>query len=204
MRKPLFIMNYLAHIYLSFGKEDVLIGNFIADFIKNKELPLYDEAIHKGIFLHREIDSYTDNHAIIRQGTKRLRKNHGKYGAVVIDILYDNLLATNWDKYHDQSLEEYAQFVYAIFQDRMDELPELLQRSLPQMIEQDWLSQYQYEEGIRKALGSLDKRTRFPSNFIQASEELNRDRALYNEEFHQFFPEVIAFAKNHLKQSKNS
>lgn len=191
-------MNYLAHIFLSFGSEDVLIGNFIADFIKNKELPLYSASVQKGILLHREIDSYTDNHAIIRRGAKRLRAKHGKYAAVVIDILYDNLLANNWQDYHKQPLPTYTKTVYAIFKKRMEELPELLQRSLPQMMAHDWLTHYQTDEGITRALKSLDRRTRFPSQFVVALEELNRDRALYNEEFHQFFPDVIEFAKDYL------
>ena len=57
-------MNFLAHIFLSCGSEDLLIGNFIADFISNKEVNQYDPEVQKGIQLHREIDSYTDNHPV--------------------------------------------------------------------------------------------------------------------------------------------
>ena len=36
-------MNYLAHAYLSFGNEDILVGNMISDFVKGKKK--YDYSI---------------------------------------------------------------------------------------------------------------------------------------------------------------
>lgn len=82
-------MNYMAHIYLSHGKEEQLLGNFIADFVGNKDLVNYGKKVIEGIMLHRKIDSFTDNHDIVRKGTKRLRSIQGKYAPVVIDIIYD-------------------------------------------------------------------------------------------------------------------
>ena len=49
-------MNILAHLYLSGQNEDVIIGNFIGDFVKGKQIQKYPEEIVKGIRLHREID----------------------------------------------------------------------------------------------------------------------------------------------------
>ena len=48
-------MNFLAHLYLSGEDEELMIGNFIADFIRNREVTNYSEGIQKGIFLHRKI-----------------------------------------------------------------------------------------------------------------------------------------------------
>ncbi|MEL7021319.1 MAG: DUF479 domain-containing protein, partial [Bacteroidota bacterium] len=84
-------MNFLAHLFLSCNDESLLIGNFIADAIRNRDLKQYSKAIQSGVLLHRKIDSYTDNHPIIRKGTKRLRPQHRKYAAVVIDVFYDYL-----------------------------------------------------------------------------------------------------------------
>jgi acyl carrier protein phosphodiesterase len=66
-------MNFLAHIYLSGDSEDLLIGNFIADFVKGKQYEQFVGSIQKGIFLHRQIDYFTDTHALVRQSTKRLQ-----------------------------------------------------------------------------------------------------------------------------------
>ena len=40
-------MNFLAHLYLSDNKDDIMIGNFIADHVKGKEMFIYNEAIQK-------------------------------------------------------------------------------------------------------------------------------------------------------------
>ena len=58
-------MNFLAHAYLSFGQEEILVGNLVADFIKGKELRQFSEDIQIGILLHREIDSFTDTHPLV-------------------------------------------------------------------------------------------------------------------------------------------
>ena len=57
-------MNYLAHACLSFGNEDILVGNMISDFIKGKKKFDYPVAIQNGIMLHRMIDTFTDAHAV--------------------------------------------------------------------------------------------------------------------------------------------
>ena len=59
-------MNYLAHSYLSFSHEQ-LVGNMIADFIKNREREFLPSEIQKGIKLHRAIDTFTDAHPVIHQ-----------------------------------------------------------------------------------------------------------------------------------------
>ena len=82
-------MNYLAHLFLSCQDEDLVIGNFIADSIRNKEVATFSPAIQQGISLHRKIDAYTDSHPIVRLSTRRLHPHHHKYAPVVIDIFFD-------------------------------------------------------------------------------------------------------------------
>jgi len=59
-------MNYLAHAYLSFGNQDILTGNMISDFVKGKTKFDYPLTIQKGIYLHRQIDSFTDSHILTK------------------------------------------------------------------------------------------------------------------------------------------
>ncbi len=190
-------MNYLAHLYLSCDNEDLLIGNFIADSISNKQVNDYSPEIQAGIKLHRQIDSYTDQHPIVRQGTHRLQPHHRKYSPVVIDVLYDHLLANNWKRYSGTSLADFAQDTYRIFNKRMEEMPAKMKKRLPKMIAHDWLMSYQSLEGLQFTLEKMDERTRFPSNFVNAVEHLKADYEAFNNEFNTFFPEVIAFVEDH-------
>ena len=42
-------MNYLAHLYLAGEDHELIIGNFIADAVKGKQIETFSEGIRKGI-----------------------------------------------------------------------------------------------------------------------------------------------------------
>ncbi len=184
-------MNHLAHLFLSCSNDDLLIGNFIADYIKNKEVATYIPAIQEGIYLHRKIDTFTDNHPLVLQGTHRLQANHHKYSPVVIDILYDYILSKNWHRYSPIPLQDFAKNVYQILTKRYDELPQKLQQYLHNMIADNWLLKYGTYDGLAFVFEKMDQRTKFPSNFTAAVQDLKDDYELYETEFNQFFPEVM-------------
>jgi len=186
-------MNFLAHLFLSCENEDRMVGNFLADFLTNREVENYSEEIQKGIFLHRKIDSYTDNHPLVRQGTKRLHPRHHKYAAVIIDIFYDFLLANNWEKYSEQTLPEFTQSVYQNLEQKRDLMPSPLKKQLPRMIAKDWLAAYGTEEGLRFTFSRMKARTSRPQYFENAFESLIADYSFFDEEFQFFFPEVMKF-----------
>ena len=60
-------MNYLAHLYLSSGNKDLMIGNFIADHVKGNAINNFSDEIISGIKLHRLIDDFTDHHPIVEK-----------------------------------------------------------------------------------------------------------------------------------------
>ena len=184
-------MNFLAHLFLSCQSEDLIIGNMIADFIRNKEVAGYSEGVQQGIFLHRSIDHFTDNHAMVRQGTQRLRPIHGKYSPVVIDIFYDYCLAKNWATYSPQKFPEFREWIYDILRKRKNDLPDRLEKRISRWIEGDWLQGYSTKEGLHFVFKQMDKRTKFPSAFAKSVDHLHENFELYNKEFNLFFPEVI-------------
>ena len=100
-------MNFLAHLYLSGNDPLVRLGNFIGDFVKGRDLAdRYEPAIVKGIELHRAIDEFTDQHAIVKQSKMRLRPKYRHYAPVIVDIFYDHFLAAGWDNHSEQLLPE--------------------------------------------------------------------------------------------------
>nr|WP_235295669.1 acyl carrier protein phosphodiesterase [Portibacter marinus] len=171
----------------------------MADFITNRQVSEYSPEIQKGIQLHRMIDSFTDNHEMVRKGTKRLRNYHGKYAPVVIDILYDNILARNWDQYHERALEDFTRDAYLTLYQRMTDLPDKLKQRVPLMVADDFLTKYRDENGLKRALRSLDRRAKFASNFEAAAQQLRNERALFESEFHSFFPEVVEMSRTFCK-----
>jgi len=192
-------MNFLAHLFLSCDNEELLIGNFIADFIKIKEVADYSPEIQKGIDLHRQIDTYTDQHPMVKQGVHRLRPHHRKYAPVVLDILYDYILVNNWSRYSGQSINGFAKDMYEILEKRMDELPAKLRKRLPGMIEANWLEAYGTKDGLIFTFQKMDERTSFPSNFVDAFDHMQADYKDFENEFNLFFPELIQYVDSNCK-----
>jgi acyl carrier protein phosphodiesterase len=192
-------MNYLAHTLLSFGNEYLLIGNFITDFINAKQARALEQQFQKGVNLHRHIDNFTDSHQMFIRGRRRLAEYHGKYSPVVLDILYDYLLAKNWHRHSDVSLGTHAKNSYRIFEKYANVFVENGVLHIPKMINHDFLQSYAEEERVRYVLGRMDNRTKFESQFYKAMDHLLKDYDLYEEEFNSFFPDVIAMVKTEIK-----
>lgn len=191
-------MNFLAHIYLSGENDKITIGNFMADSIRGKSYKKYPIDIQKGILLHREIDTFTDAHPIVRQSTKRLHKNYGHYSGVIVDILYDHFLAKNWEDYSTTPLTVYTESFYNVLEDAFEILPLRIQKLMPFMIADNWLLNYSKMEGIQRVLDGMNRRTKYKSKMNEATNELKKHYTEFEEEFTLFFEELIIFSKNKL------
>ncbi len=192
------IMNFLGHIYLSHGIEEITIGNFIGDFVKGNKHENYPPEIQKGILLHREIDRFTDHDEQIRASSTRLKADFGRYSAVVIDVFIDYLLATSWEKFHPLSLEEFSQDFFRIITKNKPLLPERVQGFVPHMIEHNWLTGYATLYGIERSLKGIDRRTSGDTELYKATEILEKHYTEFQAEFMEYFPRVIQHTKTFL------
>lgn len=193
-------MNFLAHIYLSGNSDMVTIGNFIADGIRGKKYKKYPKDIQLGILLHREIDTFTDAHPIVRQSTRRLHKNYSHYSGVIVDILYDHFLAKNWKNYSEVPLGNYIDHFYQSLEDNFEILPERIQKMMPFMIADNWLLNYANIDGIQRVLNGMNRRTQNKSNMNKATTELVAHYTEFENEFTLFFEELIHFSNNKLTE----
>lgn len=191
-------MNFLAHIYLSGTDQGVIIGNFIADGIKGKKYLKYPPSIQKGIILHREIDTYTDQHPTVKLSTARLHKNYGHYSGVIVDILYDHFLAKNWNFYHKTSLDKFVEEFYELLRENFTILPARIQRMMPYMVSDNWLLSYQSISGIARILNQMNHRTQGKSKMNLAIIDLEENYHNFEKEFTSFFEELMLFSKNKL------
>ena len=193
-------MNFLAHIYLSGNNKMVTIGNFIADGIKSDAYKKYPLDIQKGILLHREIDTFTDAHPVVRQSTKRLHETYGHYSRVIVDIVYDHYLAKNWKLYSSVNLKDFVEQFYKVLDDYSEILPIRIQKLMPHMIAGNWLLNYSKIEGIQRVLEGMNRRTNYRSKMNEATKELINYYREFEEEFTLFFDELIHFSNQKLKE----
>ena len=197
-------MNYLAHIYLSKNDELISIGNFMADHVKGDKFKLYSPDLQKGILLHRQIDSFTDAHELVRKSKRRLDDSYGLYRGIIIDILYDHMLAKNWHLYSEKPLGEYTKAFYGKLNRHYEVLPEKVQHMSKYLIKDDWLLSYAEIEGIQRVLEGMNRRTGGRSNMNLAINDLLEHYDDLESDFTVFFKELIVFSNDKLIEIKKA
>ena len=192
-------MNFLAHLFLSGSPQaptyaDLLLGNFIADSVPGRQLETYSPAVQAGIRLHRAIDTFTDQHPVVRRGTGRLRAaGYGKYAGVVSDMFLDHFLARYFPEFSAEPLADFAPRVYGQLTARQAEMPARVQHFLPYLTRQNWLLGYAEPAGIARALTGLSRRASPGSGMETAVAELEANYGAYEADFREFFPALQAY-----------
>jgi len=197
-------MNFLAHTYLSGTNDEIIVGNFMGDYIKGKNYVHLPELIKKGILIHRDIDYFTDTHPITRESRLRLSEKYHKYAGIIVDILYDHFLASNWKKYCAVSLEDYVNNAYLILKKHYEILPIGIKVWFPTFLENNWLLTYQTIDGIERVLDRMSENTSLPDYTSYAITVLRNEYASFASEFETFFIEIIAFIEEKYQVSISS
>jgi len=189
-------MNYLAHIFLSGIDDDIMIGNFIGDYVKGSDYNNYPEGIRKGIVLHRRIDSFTDGHKITHQSMSYFAPRYRKYAGIIIDVLYDHFLAINWERYSPQPLDQFKESVFEILKRYHSVLPDRVQYFIPSFIKNDWIGAYSTVEGILTVFDRMSMRTSLPNEGEFAREVIHKYYIQLQSEFLTYFPDIIRYVVN--------
>ncbi|MEE9407612.1 MAG: acyl carrier protein phosphodiesterase [Polaribacter sp.] len=177
-----------------------MIGNFIADHISGNNYNGFSKEIQQGIFLHREIDTFTDAHEVVRKSKRRLHERYKHYDGVIIDIFYDYFLAKNWSDYSAIPLDVYTNSIYNLFDEIKEELPIKSQNFIKYMIEYNILFNYKNKEGIEKVLKGVNQRTKGKSKMDLAIKDLNALETELEEDFTLFFKDLIEHTNKKIKE----
>ena len=186
-------MNYLSHIYLSGESEEIILGNFIGDYVKGQQFLNYPDNVAKGIVLHRHIDSFTDSHPVIIECIVKLRPVFGKYAGIVIDIFLDHFLAVNWRSYSFEKLSAFTKRFHAVILANFFQLPSPVKLFVPFLIQHKRLQSYESFEGVEKTLRIMARHTSLPAETEFALQILEEEYQFFNDAFNTFFPQIIDF-----------
>ncbi len=155
-------MNYLTHLFLSDPTPGCRVGNLIADSVKG---PITDEwpiDIARGLRQHRQLDVFAHQHPVYQRSRRRLDPRYGLCRGVMIDIFYDHFLASDWVRYSQRPLAEYADEAYRLLEEYDEQLPANFRPVAARMIEHDWLTAYRQVKVIAIVLERVAGRlTRF-------------------------------------------
>ncbi len=191
-------MNYLALLYLSFGHEEIMVGNYIADAVKGRQIERFSEQIQHGIRLHRSIDTFTDTHPIVENSKAHIGHRYRKYAGVVIDMFYNHFLAAEWEEYSSRDLIRFTGQSYKTLLKSWLIMLARMKRLLPIMAAGNWLASNAEAENVGLALKGMSRRTTFDSGIENGMEELKLHYDELKYDFSEYFPKLIDFSKNQI------
>lgn len=186
-------MNYLAHLYIAEVTETSFAGALLGDHVRGRLDGRYGRWVEDGIRLHRRVDTFTDGHPVVLGAFRRFAAPFRRYAGILIDIYFDHLLARHWPELHTQRLGQFAQEAANRIRTEWPDRPPFPVRRLTGL--PDLLQSYQHPSGIADALAQVDQRLSRPSPLARAWPYLQSRADGLARDFHQFFPELLAFAR---------
>jgi len=188
-------MNFLAHSYLSFSEEQ-LVGNMIADFVKNRDVARLPESIQKGIKLHRAIDTFTDAHPLIHEAKAPFRPLVRLYSGAFVDVAFDYFLANDTAENSQREWQGHSPRVYAVLRRYEEFLPEVFKKVLDKMQQDDWLYNYRNEWGIEYSFRNVVNKAQFLDKTTNVFPAFLANKDFLREKYEIFFPEIKSFAQD--------
>ena len=154
-------MNFLGHCLFSDQSPAALVGSLWPDFGQRPTTHA------SGVFLqhfdrHQAIDKFTDQCKELEPMRLKLRPVFRKTTPLVIDVLIDHYLASNWSNMHRTPLTDFAEYCYQQLM-LFEEFPvnKRFEQTRFWMSEHDWFSAYATEIGIERALKGISMRIKF-------------------------------------------
>ena len=182
-------MNYLAHAYLSYS-DGQLVGNMIADFIRNRERFLYPGEIQKGIALHRAIDTFTDAHPEIHEAKKIFSPLVRLYAGAFVDVSFDFFLANQLAE-NQEDFKKFTEKVYQKLWINESFLPENFRKMLVSMEKDNWLFNYQNDWGIGYSMQNVKRKAKYLDEEIPVFEAFLKHRSQIKTHFNNFLPRPL-------------
>lgn len=191
-------MNWLAHVFLSEPDVEFRLGNLLADIVRGEELRRMSPAFQRGVDKHKQIDAFTDAHPVVKRSRARISTRFRRFSGVLVDVFYDHLLASDWDRYSPIVLDAFTARFYADIEARHIELPASARVTLDRIIRHDLLGSYRRIEGVERSLRRVSAylSSRWQREFAleKGVADLIAHRAGFEADFAEFFPQLQAAA----------
>jgi len=184
-------MNFLAHLCLTSGSPDLMLGGLLGDFVRGRRaLRAFPEPVRQGIILHRYIDRRTDHSAVVKKLRPRFPREFRRYSGIVIDLAFDHELALNWWRYMPQSLERFDVETRDLIRENAALVPEGLTEFMRYADQHGLFTTYRDEDVILYALAGLGTRLSRPNPLHRVAEIWPDLRQDFRSSFREFFPVI--------------
>lgn len=189
-------VNYLAHLFLANDDPEEQLGSLIADFTRGRIVTLaerYSPGIMHGITIHRQIDSFTDQHIHTEMSRQRFSPERRRFARIIVDITHDHFLNKHWVTYSTQDRRQFIDRMYRLLELNHYRLPSRLQQLAPRMIQDDWLGSYIDLEILERVFDGMSSRMKRPNRLAGALDEVKANYEGLEQDFSNFFPGLMAY-----------
>ncbi|MDR2237806.1 MAG: ACP phosphodiesterase [Chryseobacterium sp.] len=187
-------MNYLAHSFLTFS-DGQIVGQFLEDFIRNRERFSFPKDIQDGITLHRAIDTFTDSHPAIHEAKKVFSPLVRLYAGAFVDVAMDYFVANDMSLNSLAGWKNHSLKVYSTLNAHEEWLPENFKRMLEKMEEDDWLYNYREDWGIKFSMRNVLNKAKYLEKDIPVFEAFLENKPFLQQCYNDFFPDLQAHAE---------
>lgn len=162
----------------------------LGDMVKGKLMKDIHPEVRQGVLLHRQIDAFTDSHAIVLEVIANFKPTLGRYAGIAVDVLFDHYLAKNWSSYHILSFEQYQQDLFKDYRSVSHQLTEKMCSIADLIEERKWMFQYQSLEGLQNIYEQMSKRVDNRVFFPASMPVIDQKGGELEKLFVQFFQEL--------------
>lgn len=202
-------MNLLAHLHLSVNcSPEVLTANVLADYLGRydpvEKLPPHLASIFMpGVILHRQIDSFTDQHPLVAQARDMMSGELRRLAGIIVDVAFDYFLTRHWETFCDEPQETMISRGYTTMALVTSSFFNRETQSLiSKMRATDWLKGYGTLEGQALTFQRISRRSPAVVKLAGAEKEIIVNDQELEDCFLRFYPELINHAsqwrKHHL------
>jgi acyl carrier protein phosphodiesterase len=184
-------MNFLAHLYLAQGNEDLMLGALLGDFVRGRRaFWAHSSGIRDGIRLHRRIDKITDHSRQVKALRTSFPKEFRRYAGIVIDLGFDYELARNWSQYSSLDLPQFDRDVREVLQRNDTVLTDKLKQFMTYADSRGLFAAYRHEEEMLFSLVGIGKRLKRANPLHRVGDIWPQIKQDVHETFVSVFPEI--------------
>lgn len=194
-------MNYLAHLALSGSKPEIIIGNYIGDYIKGRldsDVPKVASEFVNGVKLHRFIDEFTDRDEAVLGIKRNMALTLGRAAGISVDIVFDHFLARHFEEFYPKRLSVFADQMYDIIKLHRSYIPVSMQPFSDALIQNQWLTEYRNISGIKRTFDSMARRHSSVSSLVLATDEMMQNYLSYEQGFLEFYPRIVNSVQDYI------
>ena len=183
-------MNYLAHAMLAQANAYSLVGNLLGDFCKGLDIHQQHPQILAGLYNHRAVDRFTDQHPLVVQARQTFSPQRRRFAGIALDVLFDHLLIKHWPSFYSGQFLQHKPILYARFAAAEPLMPDSMRSTIRQLRLQDWFSHYQQLTSLGQTLDRIATRIRFKHQFNGIIQEIEPRYSELDQLFQQFYPQL--------------